>query len=77
MKLPFHWRLVLLLAWILRAIRMIGESDYEHFKFHLWFEADMKAQARSLVNVTKYDDAGEVSHREIVGQLEELQEAAR
>lgn len=70
MKLPFRARMVILVAWVLRAIRMIGTRDYEHLKFHLWLEADLKARGMKVVNVTKRD-------RETVGQLEDLQETAR
>jgi hypothetical protein len=62
--------MVVLLAWALRAVRMIGTPDYEHLKFNLWLEADLKARGMKVVNVTKRD-------RETVGQLEDLQEAAR
>lgn len=56
MKLPLYSSLVLMLAWILCAIRMIGDRDYEHLKFHLWFEADVKARGMRFVNVTQRDD---------------------
>lgn len=76
MKLPLYSSLVLLLAWILRAIRMIGDRDYEHLKFHLWFDADLKARGMRVVNVTKREDFGKISHGEFIGQLEELQREA-
>lgn len=56
MKLPFRSRMLVLLAWVLRAIRMIGTSDYEHLKFSLWFDADLKAQGIKMVNVTKREE---------------------
>lgn len=57
MKLPFRARIVVLLAWILRAIRMIGTPDYEHLKFNLWLEADLKARGVKVTNVTKLQEA--------------------
>ena len=65
MKLSLRSKLILALAWVLRAIRMIGESDYEHQKFHMWFVAYTKAHGTKLTNVTQHDD------------LKDLQEAAR
>jgi hypothetical protein len=56
MKLPLCSSLVLLLAWILRAFRIIGDRDYEHLKFHLWFVADLRARGMKLVNVTQRHD---------------------
>lgn len=56
MKLPFRARIVVLLAWILRAIRMIGTPDYEHLKFNLWLEADLKARGVKVTNVTKLQE---------------------
>ncbi len=57
MKLPIRSSLVLLLAWFLRAIRMIGIRDYEHFKFHLWYDADLKARG---MKATKREDLKEI-----------------
>jgi hypothetical protein len=31
---------------------MVGERDYEHLKFNLWFESDMKAQGIKPTNIT-------------------------
>ena len=61
MKLPFRARMVVLLAWILRAVRMIGTPDYEHLKFNLWLEADLKARGVKVTNVTQRSDFEEAA----------------
>lgn len=61
MKLPFRARIVVLLAWTLRAVRMIGTPDYEHLKFNLWLEADLKARGVKVTNVTQRSDYEEAA----------------
>jgi hypothetical protein len=53
MKLPFYCYPMLLGARILRAVRIFGERDYEHFLFKMWPDHDHDARAAKRSSPTR------------------------